>query len=35
MEIHKVLNNGPKIKSFPSFERGDHAESKYIIENEF
>ena len=24
-----------KIKSIPSFERGDHVESKYIIENKF
>ena len=24
-----------KIKSIPSFERGDHVESKYIIKNKF
>ena len=35
MDIHIVLKNGPKIKSIPSFERGDHVESKYIIKNEF
>ena len=28
MEINKVLKNGPKIKSVPSFEREDHIESK-------
>ena len=35
MEIHKILKKGPKMKSIPSFERRDHVESKYIIENEF
>ena len=35
MKIHKVLKNGPKIKSIPSFERGDHAKSKYIMKNKF
>ena len=24
-----------KIKDIPSFKRGDHAESKYLIRNEF
>ena len=28
---HKVLKNGPEIKIIPSFERGDHVESKCII----
>ena len=28
MKINKVLNNGPKLKSIPSFKREDHA-SKY------
>ena len=32
---HKVLKNGPKIKTIPSNERGDHVESKYTIKNEF
>ena len=35
MKIHKVLKNGPKIKSIPSFEIGDQVESKYIIKNDF
>ena len=35
MKIHKVLKNGPKINSIPPFGRGDHVESKYIIENKF
>ena len=35
MEIHKVLENGPKAKTMPSFEREDHIESKYIIEKYF
>ena len=30
MEIHKVLENGPKAKTMPSFERGDHIEFNYI-----
>ena len=35
IEIHKLLINGPKIKkTIPSFQRGDHVESKYIIRNE-
>ena len=35
IEIHKVLNNGSKIKTIPSFERGDHVEFKYLIKSEF
>ena len=35
IEIHKVLKNGPRIEPIPSFERRDHVESKYIIENDF
>ena len=35
MEIHKVLKNGARIESIPSFERRNHIESKYIIKNEF
>ena len=31
MEIHKVLKNGPKLKSIPSFEKGDHVEHKNIL----
>ena len=35
MEIHKVLENGPKkTKTITSFER-DHIKSKYIIRNDF
>ena len=33
MKIHKLLKNGPKNITIPSFERGDHVEFKYIIEN--
>ena len=35
IEIHKVLKNGPGLKTIPSFERGDQIESKYIIRTEF
>ena len=35
IEIHKLLKNGPKIKTIPSFQRGDHVESKFIIRTEF
>ena len=31
--IQKVSKNGPKIKTIPSFERGYHIESKYIIDH--
>ena len=35
INIRKVLKKGPKIKSIPSFERGDHVDFRYIIKNEF
>ena len=35
INIHKVLKNGPKNKTIPSFDGENHAESKYIIRNEF
>ena len=35
IEIYKVLKNGPKIETIPSFERGEHIEYKCILENEF
>ena len=31
MEIHELLNNGPKNENYTIPERGDHVESKYII----
>ena len=35
MEIHEVLKNGQEMKTVPSFDKGDHVKSKYIIENNF
>ena len=35
IEIYKLLKNGPKSKNYTIFERGDHAESKYVIRNKF
>ena len=35
IRIHKVLMNGPKNKTIPSFDRENHVESKYVIRNEF
>ena len=35
IKIHKVLKNGPKIKTIPSFQRRDHVEFKYIIKTEY
>ena len=31
----KVLKNGPKIKTIPSFDQEYHVESKYIIRYKF
>ena len=31
IEIDKVLKNGLKTKTMPSFERGEHVEYKYIL----
>ena len=29
------MKNAPRNKKIPSFERGDHVESKFIIRTEF
>ena len=29
------MKNAPRNKKIPSFERGDHVESKYITKNKF
>ena len=35
MEIHEVLKNCQEMKTVPSFDKGDHVKSKYIIEKYF
>ena len=35
IEIHKVLKNGPEIKTIPPFKRGEHINTNIWSENKF
>ena len=35
IEIHKVLQNGPEIKTIPPFKRGEHINTNIWSENKF